>query len=63
LHPFTLESALNSYIAVKGNYSDTAGNFYNVFDVFKFSKPTNSWVRTLGNEDLKIRNFVQDSAK
>lgn len=63
LHPFTLESALNSYIVVKGNYSDAAGSFYNVFDVFKFSKPTNSWVRTLGSEDLKIRNFVQGSAK
>ncbi|PCR96202.1 hypothetical protein CP336_11575 [Pseudomonas fluorescens] len=63
LHPFSLESALISYVVVKGSYSDAVGKVYNVFDVFKFSKPTNSWVRTLGSEDLKVRNFVQGSVK
>jgi hypothetical protein len=59
LHPFTLEQALNSYIVVKGTYDDEMSKTYNVLDIFKYSKPTNSWVRALGNEDIKIRSFVQ----
>ncbi|AZD33595.1 hypothetical protein C4K22_0830 [Pseudomonas chlororaphis subsp. aurantiaca] len=63
LYPFTLDSALNSYIVVKGNYSGETASIYNVFDIFKFSKPTNNWVRALGKEDLRVRKFVQDGAK
>lgn len=63
LHPFSIEKALSSYIVVKGTYSDADDNTYNVFDIFKFSEPTNSWVRALGNEDLRVRKFIQDTVK
>ncbi len=59
IHPFTLEEALNSYIVVKGTYDDEMSKTYNVLDIFKYSEPTNSWVRALGSEDTKIRNFVK----
>lgn len=63
LHPLSLKHALSSYIVIKGVYSDNNNNTYSVLDIFKFSELTNSWVRTLGNEDLKVRKFVQDTTK
>lgn len=62
LSPFTIKQALDSYIVVKGSYTDECNNIHNVFDIFKFSTPTNSWVRTLGNEDKRVREFVTNSA-
>ncbi len=63
LHPFSIELALRSYIVVKGTYKNITDDMYDVFDVFKFSHPANSWVRAMGKEFDKIKSFVESSEK
>ena len=63
LYPFSIELAVQSYIVVKGTYENITGDKFNVFDVFKFSQPTNSWVRAMGAELDKVKSFVECSEK
>lgn len=59
LHP--LDSALlpNIYISVAGTYSDESKtSVYTILDIFKLSSVSKAWVRTLGDEDSLVRNFV-----
>ena len=63
LSPITAATLPNLYIVVRGTYTAEAGErIFPVFDVFKFSGATKSWVRTLGDEDKKVRAYVRAEA-
>ena len=60
LSPLSEDVLQSLYIVVRGTYTAEIGEkIFPVFDVFKFSSPTRTWVRTLGDEDQSIRAFVQ----
>ncbi|WP_426318731.1 hypothetical protein [Pseudoduganella sp. R-43] len=61
LSPLKCEQLPNLYIVIRGTYtSEKNDRIFQVFDVFKFSTTTNSWIRTLGVEDKRIRAFVNE---
>jgi hypothetical protein len=63
LSPLTATALSSLYIVVRGTYTAEVGErVFPVFDVFKFSVPTKSWVRTLGDEDKSVRAFARAEA-
>lgn len=60
LSPLTAAEIPYFYIVIRGTYTDEAGKkTIPVFDVFKFNAVSKGWVRTLGEEDKKIRAFIR----
>ena len=60
LSPLSTVDLPRLYIVVRGTYTAEMGsNVFPVFDIFKFSSPTGTWVRTLGDEDKKVRAFAR----
>lgn len=60
LRPLSYQYLPNIYIGVRGTYTNKSGtSIFPVFDVFKFSPVTNDWVRTLGDEDKRARDFLE----
>ncbi len=63
LSPINAETLPFLYIVVRGTFMAEVGQrIFPVFDVFKFSASTKNWVRTLGDEDRRIRAFVSAEA-
>lgn len=63
LSPLTAAALSSLYIVVRGTYTAEVGErVFPVFDIFKFSSPTRSWVRTLGDEDKSVRAFARAEA-
>lgn len=59
LSPLTATSISSLYILVRGTYTaDVGDKVFPVFEIFKFSSPSRSWVRTLGDEDKNLRAFA-----
>jgi hypothetical protein len=51
------------YIVVRGSYTTESGDqLFPVLDIFKFSRATRTWVRTLGDEGRRIRASVRGEA-
>lgn len=51
------------YIVVRGTYTaEDYEKVFAVFNIFKFNASSNSWIRTLGAEDRRIRAFVRIAA-
>lgn len=62
LAPLKVEDLPNLYIVVRGSYTaEFSEQVFQVFDVFKFNTIKKNWVRTLGDEDKRVRNFVEAS--
>ncbi|NUZ09067.1 hypothetical protein [Piscinibacter koreensis] len=60
LSPLDAAAIAYLYIAVRGSYTAESGDkVFPVLDIFKFNSLTKSWVRTLGDEDNRIRAFVR----
>jgi hypothetical protein len=60
LNPLSYKSLSNIYIGVRGSYTnESRTSTYPVFDVFKFNRIKNEWVRTLGEEDKSVRAFFE----
>ncbi|MEG4301774.1 hypothetical protein [Microcoleus sp. D3_18a_C4] len=58
LHPVPINCLSRIYIGVKGSYKDGTETLdFDVFDVFKYSTLSKSWVRLLGKEDRVVRKF------
>jgi len=63
LSPLNASAISYLYIVVRGTYMAEAGErVFPVLDVFRFSTSTKSWVRTLGDEDKRVRAFVRADA-
>lgn len=63
LSPLTAATLASLYIVVRGTYTAEIGErVFPIFDIFKFSLPTESWVRTLGEEDKTVRAFARAEA-
>lgn len=60
LSPLSVAALPFLYVVVRGTYKAEAGEqVFPVFDVFKFSLATQTWVRTLGDEDKNIRAYAR----
>lgn len=60
LSPFDYEQIVNTYICVSGSYTnEDLSSKFTVNDIFKFNSLANNWVRTLGNEDQEIRDYIE----
>ncbi|THF60796.1 hypothetical protein E6C76_21700 [Pseudothauera nasutitermitis] len=60
LSPLSAAALSSLYIVVRGTYMAEVGKtVFPVFDIFKFSVPTKTWVRTLGDEDRSVRAFMR----
>ncbi len=60
LQPFSYDAIDNIYICVRGTYTnaDKSINFP-VLDIYKFNLINKNWVRTLGNEDVQVREYLK----
>ena len=60
LSPLGAATLPHPYIVVRGSYTAEVGErLFSVFDIFKFSDTAGNWVRTLGDEDKRLRAFVR----
>lgn len=60
LHPLSFQYLPNIYIGVRGSYTnENHTSIYPVFDVFKFNRVRSEWIRTLGEEDKRVRAFFE----
>jgi len=58
LSPLSKQQLPNLYIGVRGAYRNRSQTtIFPVFDVFKFNTVSHLWVRTLGDEDKRARDF------
>lgn len=65
LHPVATNCLSRMYICVRGSYKDATETLqFDVFDVFKYSTLSQSWVGLLGKEDTDVRkifNYLWES--
>tara|TARA_B100000780_G_scaffold274229_1_gene238944 strand:- start:1488 stop:2057 length:570 start_codon:yes stop_codon:yes gene_type:complete len=60
LNGFNLKWIKDIYIYVRGSYSNEKETLtFQVSDIFKFSPVTKTWVRLVGEENKKVRKFIE----
>jgi len=60
LYPYTQDMMEQTYIYVIGSFTnDDESKKYPVSDLFKYNTHSKTWIRTVGDEDEKIRNFLK----
>ena len=63
LSPLKTDFLPSLYIVVRGTYTAEFGErVFPIFDVFKFGAFKGNWMRTLGNEDKRVRTFIKASS-
>lgn len=64
LSPLSYDSINNIYIAIRGTYTNEDGSStFPIFEIYKYTSFTKSWVCTLGKEDEQVRSFLNDFLK
>ncbi|HYG37510.1 MAG TPA: hypothetical protein VD908_02775 [Cytophagales bacterium] len=60
LSPFDYNKIIETYIYVKGSYTDELNyQTFLVSDLYKYSSLSNNWVQTLGEENKDVRKFLK----